>query len=185
MRTKILGGRIFAGWIAAMSMSSILAAHMPPSATPPSPSAIEQSVHHALAMIPYGTVFDDVSYRIEDGTVTLLGAVTRPVIKDYAEKAVQGLPGVTAVNDQIEVLPLSPFDDQIRVRTLQALTRTGSLYRYFMGTSPSIRIVVKNGHVTLDGVVQNAMDSQLAYMTANQVSGVFSVTNGLRLEVRR
>jgi hyperosmotically inducible protein len=85
------------------------------------------------------------------------------------------------VNDQVEVLPLSPFDDQIRLRTLRSLERTSSLYRYFMGTNPSIRIIVRNGHVTLDGLVGNAMDRQLAFMAANGVSGVFSVTNDLRI----
>jgi hyperosmotically inducible protein len=143
---------------------------------------MDENVREALVTIPYLSVFDDLSYRVENGTVTLSGAVTQPVTKDYAEKAVRDLPGVTAVNDQIEVLPLSHFDDQIRVQTLRTLTHTSSLYRYFMGTYPSIRIVVKNGHVTLDGVVQNPADSQLAYMAANQVPGVFSVTNNLRME---
>jgi hyperosmotically inducible protein len=85
------------------------------------------------------------------------------------------------VDDQVEVLPLSPFDDNIRIRTLRGLERTGSLYRYFMGVNPSIRIVVKNGHVTLDGIVQNSMDRQMAYMAANGISGVFSVTNDLSI----
>jgi osmotically-inducible protein OsmY len=81
-------------------------------------------------------------------------------------------------------LPLSTFDNQIRLRTYRALVRTSSLYRYFMGTQPSIRIVVKNGHVMLDGVVSNNMDSQLAYMAADRVPGVFSVTNNLRTEIK-
>jgi hyperosmotically inducible protein len=145
---------------------------------------LQDTVRKALVTIPFLSVFDDLSYRVDNGIVTLSGAVTQPVVKDYALKAVQHVAGVTAINDQIEVLPLSPFDDRIRLQTFRALSRTSSLYRYFMGTQPSIRIVVKNGHVTLDGVVNNAMDSQLAYMAANQVPGVFSVTNGLRTELR-
>ena len=94
------------------------------------------------------------------------------------------LAGVTRVDNKIEVLPLSPMDDQIRLRTYRALVRNSSLNRYFWGTQPSIRIVVKNGHVMLDGVVDRNMDSQLAYMTANSVAGVFSVTNNLRTEVK-
>jgi hyperosmotically inducible protein len=152
--------------------------------SPRAPEPLQETVRKALVTIPFLSVFDDLSYRVDSGIVTLSGAVTQPVVKDYAENAVKRIPGVTAINDQIEVLPLSPFDDQIRLRTFRALSRTSSLYRYFMGTQPSIHIVVKNGHVTLDGVVRNAMDSQLAFMAANQVSGVFSVTNDLRVEVR-
>jgi hyperosmotically inducible protein len=143
---------------------------------------MEDSVRKALVTIPYLSVFDDLSFKVDNTSVTLTGAVTQPYVKDYAEKAVQRVEGVTAVSDQIEVLPLSRFDDQIRLGTLRSLERTGSLYRYFMGVTPSIRIVVKNGHVTLDGVVQNSMDRQLAFMSANHVPGVFSVTNDLRTE---
>jgi len=104
------------------------------------------------------------------------------MIKWYAEQNVKDVPGVTAVQNQIEVLPLSRFDDDIRLRTLRAIHNTSSLYRYFMGVNPSIRIVVKNGHVTLDGIVQNQADKQLAFMAANRVPNVFSVTNNLRAE---
>jgi osmotically-inducible protein OsmY len=86
------------------------------------------------------------------------------------------------VNNQIEVLPLSPFDDQIRYRTLNTLLRSAPLSKYFLGVQPSIRIIVKNGNVTLDGVVLNNTDRQVAYIAANGVSGVFSVTNNLRTE---
>jgi len=86
------------------------------------------------------------------------------------------------VNDQIEVLPLSRFDDQIRVRTLRTLLRSAPLDKYFQGVQPSIRIIVRNGDVTLDGVVLNSGDRQIAFMAANQVPGVFAVTNNLRIE---
>ncbi len=171
MKTKLLTGlMLLAG------ASSIWAA----GTAPPVPT-VEDNVRKALVTLPYFSVFDDLSYKVDNGVVTLSGAVTQPYLKDYAEKAVKNVAGVTAVNDQIEVLPLSPFDDQIRLRTLRSLERTSSLYRYFMGTNPSIRIIVRNGHVTLDGIVGNAMDSQLAFMAANGVSGVFSVTNDLRI----
>ena len=172
MKTKFLAGlMLLAG------ASSIWAA----GTVPPAVNSVEENVRKALVTMPYFSVFDDLSYKVDTGVVTLTGQVTQPYLKDYAEKAVKGVAGVTAVNDQIEVLPLSPFDDQIRVRTLRSLERTSSLYRYFMGTNPSIRIVVKNGHVTLDGIVGNSMDRQLAFMAANGVSGVFSVTNDLRI----
>ena len=147
--------------------------------------SLEDRVRHELVMLPYFNVFDDLSFRVEnDGTVTLFGAVTQPYVKSDAEKSVKRIPGVARVDNKIEVLPLSPFDDQIRLRTYRALVRTNPLYRYFLGTQPSIRIVVKNGHVMLDGVVDRNMDSQLAYMAANAVPGVFSVTNNLRTEIK-
>jgi hyperosmotically inducible protein len=147
--------------------------------------SIEDRVRHELVMLPYFNVFDDLSFRVDnDGTVTLFGAVTQPYVKSDAEKSVKRIAGVTRVDNKIEVLPLSPMDDQIRLRTYRALVRTSPLDHYFLGTQPSIRIVVKNGHVMLDGVVDRNMDSQLAYMAANSVPGVFSVTNNLRTEVK-
>jgi hyperosmotically inducible protein len=147
--------------------------------------SVEDRVRHELVMLPYFNVFDDLSFRVEnDGTVTLFGAVTQPYLKSDAERSVKRIPGVTRVDDKIEVLPLSPMDDQIRLRTYRALVRTSPLDHYFWGTQPSIRIVVKNGHVMLDGVVDRNTDSQLAYIAANSVPGVFSVTNNLRTEVK-
>jgi hyperosmotically inducible protein len=136
---------------------------------------------------PDGSVyrrFDNLNYQVNNGVVTLSGEVTQPVRKTDVERAVESIPGVTAVNDQIEVLPLSPMDDQIRVRTLRTMLRSAPLDKYFQGVQPSIRIIVKNGDVTLDGVVLNNGDRQIAYITANQVPGVFSVTNNLRTEPR-
>lgn len=168
----LVSGSFFGAGFATASAAPTVGNRVPP---------LEESVRHALVMLPYYTVFDELSFTIDDnGVVTLMGAVTQPYKKDYAEKAVKDIEGVNAVNDQIEVLPLSRFDDDIRMRTLRALRSTASLYRYFLGTNPSIRIIVKNGRVTLDGFVQNAMDRQLAFMAANRVHGVFAVTNNLR-----
>jgi BON domain-containing protein len=151
-------------------------------ASNPAPRTLEDQVRHEILMVPYIGVFDNLNYQVENGVVTLSGQVTQPVRKLDVERAVESISGVTAVNDQIEVLPLSPFDDQIRVQTLRTLLRTASLGKYFQGVQPSIRIIVKNGDVTLDGVVLNDGDRQFAYMAANQVPGVFSVTNNLRTE---
>lgn len=177
-RTKILTGLVLPALIVSSGLS-VQAASVRASAAP-----LEEQVRVALVTIPFVTVFDDLSFRIDDGVVTLLGQASQPIVMDYAESAVKDLPGVKGVKDQIELLPESPFDDRIRWQTLRALNRTPSLYRYFLGTYPSIRIVVKNGHVTLDGAVENAMDSQLAFMAANQVPNVFSVTNDLRIQPR-
>ena len=149
------------------------------------PRSMEDQVRHELVMLPYFNVFDDISFRVQnDGAVTLFGAVTEPYLKSDAEKSVKRIAGVTRVDNKIEVLPLSPMDDQIRLRTYRALVGTNGLNRYFWGTQPSIRIIVKNGHVMLDGIVDRNMDSQLAYMAANSVPGVFSVTNNLHAEVK-
>jgi hyperosmotically inducible periplasmic protein len=172
-------------WLAAAALLAALPATTLLAGPTKSAGSIEDRVRHELVIMPFYNVFDDLSFRVDsDGTVTLLGAVTDPYLKWEAEKTVKGVAGVTRIDDQIEVLPLSPFDNQIRIRTYRALVRTSSLYRYFMGTQPSIRIIVKNGHVMLDGVVSNNMDSQLAYMAANQVPGVFSVTNNLHTEIK-
>ena len=144
----------------------------------------ENKVRKDLVTLPYYGVFDNLAYQINGNTVTLYGQVVRPITRKDAERRVARIEGVDHVINNIEVLPVSGFDDSIRARTYRAVFRSGSLYRYAMGTNPSIHIIVKGGHVTLEGVVSNQMDSQLAYMAANGVPGVFSVTNNLRVASR-
>lgn len=146
------------------------------------PETIDARVHHALVMLPYLNLFDDLSYRVDGTTVTLFGQVTDPVVKSDAQNVVKRTEGVTEVNNQIEVLPLSPFDNQIRWREYRAIFGYEPLQRYSMGALPSIHIIVKDGRVTLKGVVSNQQDKQFAYMRANSVPGVFSVTNDLQVE---
>jgi len=138
-------------------------------------------VRHQLVMIPYYSVFDDLNYSVDNGVVTLSGAVTWPVVKDDAERSVKKLPGVTQVINNIRVLPLSTFDNRIRLAEYRSIYGFGGLYRYGMGTQPSIHIIVDNGHVTLIGVVDSEADKNLANIRANTVPGVFSVTNNLRV----
>jgi len=144
--------------------------------------SMEQKVTHELNMLPYYGVFDNLSFRVDGDKVTLFGQVAQPVLKLDAEYAVKHIEGVRQVDNQIEVLPLSSFDNQIRMRAYRAIYGYGPLNRYALGTHPSIHIVVKNGNVTLAGVVANSMDRDLAYLKANGVPGAFSVTNELRLE---
>ncbi len=143
---------------------------------------LENKVRHEIVMLPYIGVFDNISFRVDNGTVTLFGQVRRPVLKSDAENVVKHIEGVTRVNNQIEVLPLSSFDDQIRLREYRTIFSSGGLYRYAAGTNPSIRIIVKNGNVTLEGVVANEGDRNLAGIRANGVFGVFNVNNQLRVE---
>jgi hyperosmotically inducible periplasmic protein len=153
-------------------------------AAPPEQQRTMAKVHKELVTLPYYGVFDNLEYKVEGDTVTLYGQVRNPITRHDAERRVARIEGVNHVINQIEVLPVSGFDDSIRARAYRDVFRSGSLYRYAMGANPSIHIVVKNGHVTLEGVVSNQMDSQLAYMAARGVPGVFSVTNNLRVGSR-
>jgi len=151
------------------------------SAAPPLQQRTMAKVRKELVTLPYYGVFDNLEYKVDGETVTLFGQVRNPTTRRDAERRVARIEGVDRVINQIEVLPVSSFDDTIRARTYRAVFRSGGLYRYAMGANPSLHIVVKNGHVTLEGVVSRKMDSQLAYMAARGVSGVFSVTNNLRV----
>ena len=146
------------------------------------PGTLENKVRHELRMLPYLNAFDDVSFRVDGNTVTLFGSVTQPVLKLDAGNAVKHVEGVTRVDNQIEVLPLSTFDNRIRLQTYRAIYGFGPLQRYGMGVIPSIHIIVKNGNVTLAGVVANDADRNWAYVRANGVPGVFSVTNQIQVE---
>jgi hyperosmotically inducible protein len=139
-------------------------------------------VRHELVTLPYYGVFDNLAYNINGSTVTLYGEVVKPTTRSGAENRVKRLAGVTRVVNNIKVLPLSRFDDDIRVATFRSLARTGGLYRYLQGANPSIHIVVNNGRVTLEGVVANKSDRALANVAARSVSGSFGVTNNLRVE---
>ena len=141
-----------------------------------------KEVRHELVMLPYYGVFDNLSYKVDGATVTLLGQVTRPTLKSDAERTVKRIEGVEVVVNNIEVLPLSPNDDRIRRAVYRAIYSQNGLDRYSLMAVPSIHIIVSNGQVRLEGVVANQGDKNLANITANGVSGVFSVTNNLALE---
>jgi hyperosmotically inducible protein len=163
----------------AISATAVVAA---PASSPQGDARTANKVRKELVTLPYYGVFDNLAYKIEGGTVTLYGQVVDAVTRKDAENRVKKIEGVDRVVNNIQVLPLSGMDNSIRVRTYRTIARTGSLYRYFMGTNPSIHIIVSRGRVALEGVVSNRMDSQLAYTAARQVPGVFEVTNNLRVE---
>jgi hyperosmotically inducible protein len=143
---------------------------------------VSREVRHELVMLPYYGVFDNLAYSVNGGTVTLLGQVTNPVLKSDADNVVKKIEGVTRVDNKIQVLPLSPMDDQIRRTTFRSIYSEPSLNRYAYQAVPPVHIIVDNGKVTLEGVVNSEADRNLAGMRANQVPGVFSVTNNLRVE---
>jgi osmotically-inducible protein OsmY len=142
---------------------------------------ITREVRHELLMLPYFTVFDNIAYKVAGYSVTLLGQVTNPSLKSDAERTVKHIEGVEKVDNQIEVLPTSPFDDRLRRRLYRAIYGYPALEKYALGVQKPIRIIVKNGNVTLEGVVDNEGDKNFAGLRANGVSGIFSVTNNLQV----
>jgi hyperosmotically inducible protein len=144
---------------------------------------IYKEVHHELVMLPFYGVFDNLAYKVDpDGTVTLLGQVSRPTLKSDAENVVKRIEGVEKVVNNIEVLPTSPNDDRIRRDAYRAIYGNSVLSQYQLRAVPPIHIIVKNGHITLEGVVARQMDKQIAGMQSNSVHGAFSVTNNLVVE---
>ena len=150
--------------------------------SPRGEARIQREVRHQLALLPYYSVFDNLAFKVEGYKVTLLGQVTRPTLKSDAEGVVRSIEGVEKVDNKIEVLPVSPMDDRLRLHLFRAIYGQSSLQRYAIAAVPSIHIIVKNGRVTLEGVAANEMDKNIAGLQANGVPGVFQVTNNLRVE---
>jgi len=189
MKMKAILNRVAAAVAATVIAVSAAVAAPATAESGAQPAAYEQlakKVRKELVTLPWYGVFDNLAYEIDGSTVRLYGQVVRPTTRTDAERRVRRLAGVERVENQIEVLPLSSFDDSIRVATYRALYGWNSpLFRYGRGANPSIHIVVNRGHLTLEGVVANENDRRLAYIMANSVPGVFSVTNNLRAESER
>ncbi len=164
----------------ALAIPSVAQGSAPPN--PRTLQRIEKEVLHELRMLPYLGVFDNLAFKVDGYKVTLIGQVTRDTLKSDAERAVKSIEGVEQVDNQIEVLPVSINDDRLRRRLYRAIYGFGPLQKYSLGVHQSIRIIVKNGHVTLEGVVNNEGDKNMAGIRANGVSGVFSVKNNLQVE---
>src|SRR6202790_3592220 len=140
---------------------------------------ITKEVRHELLMLPWFGVFDNIAFKVDGSTVTLLGQVVRPSLKSDAENAVKHIEGVEKVDNQIEVLPTSPMDDQIRRAEYRAIYSQDLLSRYGVGNLQSIHMIVKNGHVALEGFVDSQQDKDAATVYAKSVPNVFSVENHL------
>jgi len=142
---------------------------------------IQKEVRHELLMLPWFGVFDNISYKVDGYNVTLYGQVVRPSLKSDAENVVKHIEGVEHVDNKIEVLPPSPMDDRLRIQLFHAIYGYEPLQKYALGVQKPIRIIVTNGHVTLEGVVDNEADKNAAGIRANGVPGIFSVTNNLQV----
>jgi hyperosmotically inducible periplasmic protein len=179
MKMQALKGFAVAAFIVLLGASS---AYGSSTVKAPYGDWLAQEVRHQLVMLPFYSVFDNLEYKVNGSDVTLLGQVTQPIVKIDAENAVKRIEGVTKVTNNIELLPLSPMDDQIRRAEFRAIYSEPALERYAYGPVPPIHIIVKGGHVTLEGVVVNHGDKDLVNLRANGVPGVFSVTNNLRIQ---
>jgi hyperosmotically inducible protein len=160
-----------------LALSAAAVAQVPARST----ERISREVRHELLMLPYLGVFDNLAYKVDGYNVTLMGQVTRPTLKSDAENVVKKIEGVEHIDNQIEVLPPSPNDDRLRLQLYRAIYGFPALQKYALGVQQPIRIIVNNGKVTLEGVVDSEADKNLAGLRANGVPGIFSVINNLQV----
>lgn len=177
MCQKLFAGLVLAVLFAALAIPAQTGREIPERAA----RRIQKEVRHEILMLPFYGVFDNITYKVEGYNVTLMGQVTRPTLKKDAENVVKRIEGVEKVVNQIEVLPVSPMDDGLRLRLYRDIYGYAPLERYAMPVVKPIRIIVKNGHVTLEGVVDSEGDRNIVNIRANGVPGIFSVTNNLRV----
>ncbi|HVN20695.1 MAG TPA: BON domain-containing protein [Dongiaceae bacterium] len=172
---------VFATLLALLTVSAAAQDTQRNQPTTKSQERITREVRHELLMLPYFGVFDNIAFKVDGGTVTLIGQVVRPSLKSDAQNAVKRIEGVDRVDNQIEVLPPSSMDDQLRIRLFRAIYGEPGLEKYALGVQKPIRIIVKNGRVTLEGVVDSQADKDLAGIRAKGVPGSFEVTNNLQV----
>ena len=151
-------------------------------ATKAGEARIEREVRRELVTLPYYSLFDHLTFRVEGYKVTLGGKVSRPTLKSEAENVVKRIEGVEKVENQIVVLPVSPNDDRLRLALYRAIYGHNALETLAVRALPPIHIIVENGNVTLEGVVGTVLEKTVAGTQANTVPGTFSVTNNLRVE---
>jgi len=173
--------RIMVGTVALLALCSSISAQDRNQPSARSEERITLEVRHELLMLPYFTVFDYIAYKVDGATVTLVGAVVNPSVKSDAGNSVKHIEGVEKVDNQIDVLPPSPMDDGLRRRLFREIYGYPALEKYALGVQKPIRIIVKNGRVTLEGVVDNDEDKNLVGIRANGVPGIFQVTNNLQV----
>ena len=149
-----------------------------------SDAVVAEKVRKQIVKLPFYSIFDHITFRLDDGVVTLDGSVYRPSLRKSAERVALSVEGVNSVVNNIEALPVSFHDDRIRLAVARSIYSNSVLDRYGLGANPPIHVIVRNGDVTLEGVVNREMERNVAFMMANGVPGVFSVTNNLRLDAR-
>jgi len=171
------------GMVAALLGAGMAVAGSAPSVMPQSDEGIAKEVRHEILMYPHYTIFDNVAFRVNQGSVELLGAVTQPYKKSDLSKSIERLPGVTGVKNDLEVLPLSDMDNRLRTQIARAIYHDPSLSTLGFQALPPVHIIVDNGHVTLEGVVNTELQKQVAGMRASSTGLNFGpVVNNLRVE---
>ena len=183
MRSSFLGRFLMAAVLTGTVIAGAATKdHVNPN-VPQSDADIAKHVRHEIVMYPYYSIWDDVSFQVSNGQVELTGAVNQPFKKADIDRLVKKVPGVTGLSDQLQVLPLSNFDDRLRLQVARAIYRDPQFTRYAMEAVPPIHIIVDNGHVTLTGVVASDMDKQIAGLRASGVGlGFGPVVNNLQVE---
>jgi hyperosmotically inducible periplasmic protein len=181
--------RRFAIWPAlvaqllALATPALLAQTTPaqklPKAEEKHPPSLSREIHHQILVLPFYSVFDSIAFTLDGSKVTLTGQVVRPTLKEHAEAAVKSIEGVSVVINRIEVLPVSPADDDLRRAAYRSLYEDSTLALYAVQAVPSIHILVKNGNVTLEGSVNSVSDKTLAGVRAAAAANVLSVKNNL------
>jgi hyperosmotically inducible protein len=180
MKPTILGRFLMA---AALLASAAGASTKGQTAGPMTDADLAKRVRHEILMYSRYTIWDDVNFRVANGSVALMGAVNQPYKKSDLGKIVQGIPGVASVTNELKVLPLSTNDDRLRLQVARAIYSDSALSRYRMMAVPPIHIIVDNGRVTLTGVVNNTLEKQVAGMRASSAGLSFGpVTNNLEVE---
>ena len=167
---------------AALMLSSAPAQTKPPANFT---KRVQKEVTHQILMLPYYGVFDAIGFKVDGYNVTLFGHVATASLKSDAERAIKKIEGVEKIDNQIEILPPSPMDDRLRRQLYRAIYGYGPLQHYGVGSNQPIHIIVDRGHVSLEGVVDSATDRNLAYIRANGVPGVFSVTNNIQVPAKK
>jgi hyperosmotically inducible protein len=170
---------LYSGFAIVMTIMMLPARAQEREVPPKAVERIQKEVRHELVMLPWLNVFDNLAFKVDGYTVTLLGQVTKPSLKSDAEAAVKRIEGVEKVDNQIEVLPPSPMDDRLRISLYRAIYGYPPMQRYALPVVKPIRIIVKSGRVTLEGVVDGEGDKNIAGIRASGVHGIFSVTNNL------
>ena len=165
-----------------LTFALVVALAVPMAATAQELSGLARQVRHELVMLPYYNAFDWLQFKVDGTKVTLMGEVTQPTLKASAERVVKRIEGVSEVVNEIEVLPVSPNDDRIRLAVYRAIYYHPTFTRYAIRSVGPIHIIVKNGDVRLLGSVDTEADKNIAGIQANGVAGVFSVTNDLVVE---
>jgi hyperosmotically inducible periplasmic protein len=174
--TRIVFAALLCGLFVAFFATSLSGA---PAGKQAQQDYVSREVGHVLVLLPFYSVFDILQYSVNGDRVILKGAVIHTTLKADAEASVKKIEGVESVDNEIEILPVSAADDQIRRAEFRAIYSTPNLNRYAQSAVLSIHIIVKNGHVSLEGIVDSQGDKDAAGIAANSVPNVFSVTNDL------